>query len=173
MQFAGFYDDRPANRTSSEAESKPRLIGSLAELAKSAKRGEVDIIFITFPMRAEDRIRKYLAELSDATASVYIVPDFFVFQMLHARWNQIDGLPVVSVFESPISGIDGVIKRGFDIVGSVLLLLLLAIPMLSIALMVKCSSPGPVFFRQKRYGLSGEEIYVWKLPQHASLRRRD
>ena len=82
--------------------------------------------------------------------------------MLHARWNQIDGLPVVSVFESPISGIDGVLKRGFDIVGSSLLLLLLAIPMLSIAVMVKCSSPGPIFFRQKRYGLSGEEIHVWK-----------
>ncbi len=60
---------------------------------------------------------------------MYIVPDFFVFQMLHARWNQIDGLPVVSVFETPISGIDGVLKRGFDLVVAGALLAVLAVPM--------------------------------------------
>lgn len=162
MRFVGFFDDRPASRADSNLADKPRLVGTLSELVAAAKTGEVDIIFITFPMRAEERIRDYLSELSDATASVYIVPDFFVFQMLHARWNQVDGLPIVSVFESPISGIDGVLKRGFDIAGSLVLLALLAIPMSAIALIVKLSSPGPVFYRQKRYGLSGEEIYVWK-----------
>jgi putative colanic acid biosynthesis UDP-glucose lipid carrier transferase len=120
------------------------------------------MVFITFPMRAEKRIRDYLSKLSDTTASVYIVPDFFVFQMLHARWNQINGLPVVSVFETPITGIDGVLKRGFDLAVSLLLLAVLAIPLSVIAILIKASSPGPVFFRQKRYGLMGEEIRVWK-----------
>ena len=102
------------------ARRQPR--GNWSQLAKT---GGVDMIFITFPMRAEQRIRNYLPQLGDTTASVYIVPDFFVFQMLHARWNQIDGLPVVSVFETPISGIDGVLKRGFDLVvgGAALVLL--------------------------------------------------
>lgn len=162
LEFVGFFDDRPESRTQDELTAKQAHAGRLPELVAAAKRGDVDIIFITFPMRAEDRIRDYLAELSDATASVYIVPDFFVFQMLHARWNHIDGLPVVSVFETPISGIDGVLKRGFDICGSLALLIALSLPMLAVALMVKLSSPGPIFFRQKRYGLSGEEIYVWK-----------
>jgi putative colanic acid biosynthesis UDP-glucose lipid carrier transferase len=113
-------------------------------------------------MRAEQRIRTYLSKLGDTTASVYIVPDFFVFQMLSARWNQIDGLPVVSVFETPISGIDGVLKRGFDLVVGILALALVAVPMALIAIAIKLTSPGPIFFRQKRYGLSGEQIGVWK-----------
>ena len=162
LQFAGYFDDRPESRTEESAgENRPHA-GNLPQLVELAKGGAVDIIFITFPMRAEERIRDYLRQLGDTTASVYIVPDFFVFQMLHARWNQIDGLPIVSVFETPISGIDGVLKRGFDLLVGSAALALLAPLMLACVVAIKLTSPGPVFFRQKRYGLSGEEIGVWK-----------
>jgi putative colanic acid biosynthesis UDP-glucose lipid carrier transferase len=113
-------------------------------------------------MRAEGRIRRILEQLSDTTASVYIVPDFFVFELLHSRWTNINGLPAVSVFESPFYGIDGLVKRGLDLVVSSVILLVAALPMTLIALAVKLSSPGPVFFRQRRYGLDGREIEVWK-----------
>ena len=150
LQFVGYFDDRPESRTEESAgENRPHS-GNLAQLVELAKSGSVDMIFITFPMRAEDRIREYLRQLGDTTASVYIVPDFFVFQMLHARWTQIDGLPVVSVFETPISGIDGVLKRGFDLVVGATALALVALPMAVIAAAIKLTSPGPVFFRQKR-----------------------
>ncbi len=162
LKLVGFFDDRPENRTELAAGESLPAAGDLHQLMDMARRGLVDVIYITFPMRAEKRIRDYLELLSDSTASVYIVPDFFVFQMLHARWNQINGLPVVSVFETPISGIDGILKRGFDLVVATLLLVLLAVPMAILGLLVKGSSSGPVFFRQKRYGLSGEEIQVWK-----------
>lgn len=162
LEFAGFFDDRPERRTKELAGEERPHAGNLRQLVQLAKNGGVDMIFITFPMRAEQRIRNYLQQLGDTTASVYIVPDFFVFQMLHARWNQIDGLPVVSVFETPISGIDGVLKRGFDLVVGSTALALVAVPMAVIAAVIKWTSPGPVFFRQKRYGLSGEEIRVWK-----------
>jgi putative colanic acid biosynthesis UDP-glucose lipid carrier transferase len=69
-------------------------------LVANAKAGFVSRIYITFPMRAEDRIRGVLAKLADSTASVYIVPDFFVFQLLHPRWTDIGGLPAVSVFRT-------------------------------------------------------------------------
>jgi putative colanic acid biosysnthesis UDP-glucose lipid carrier transferase len=162
LQFVGYFDDRPQSRTQQSAgESRPHA-GNLAELVELAKAGGVDMIFITFPMRAEQRIREYLRRLGDTTASVYIVPDFFVFQMLHARWSQIDGLPIVSVFETPITGIDGVLKRGFDLIVGGTALLLLSPVMLACVFAVKLTSPGPVFFRQKRYGLSGDEIGVWK-----------
>jgi putative colanic acid biosynthesis UDP-glucose lipid carrier transferase len=162
LDFVGYFDDRPESRTEESAgESQPHA-GNLAELVELARSGRVDMIFITFPMRAEERIREYLSRLGDTTASVYIVPDFFVFQMLHARWSQIDGLPVVSVFETPITGIDGVLKRGFDLVVGSAALLLAAPVMLACIFAIKLSSPGPIFFRQKRYGLSGEEIGVWK-----------
>ncbi len=162
LELAGFFDDRPPSRNNDVDERECPRAGTLNKLVGLAKSGELDMVFITFPMRAEKRIQDYLDKLGDTTASVYIVPDFFVFQMLHARWNQINGLPVVSVFETPITGIDGVLKRGFDLLVSSLALLLLALPMAIIALLVKRSSPGPVFFRQKRYGLQGEEIRVWK-----------
>ncbi len=162
LELAGFFDDRPAARTKDIDEEKCPRAGTLNKLVGLAKSGEIDMVFITFPMRAEKRIQDYLDKLGDTTASVYIVPDFFVFQMLHARWNQINGLPVVSVFETPICGIDGVLKRGFDLLVASITLTLLALPMALIAILVKRSSPGPVFFRQKRYGLQGEEINVWK-----------
>jgi putative colanic acid biosynthesis UDP-glucose lipid carrier transferase len=162
LKLVGFYDDRPESRIEQTTDKPLPPAGDLRQLVDMARRGTVDLIYITFPMRAENRIRDYLEQLSDSTASVYIVPDFFVFQMLHARWNQINGLPVVSVFETPISGIDGILKRGFDLVVATLLLVLLALPMTILGLLVKYLSPGPVFFRQKRYGLSGEEIHVWK-----------
>ncbi len=162
LELAGFFDDRPSTRNNDIDDEKCPRAGTLNKLVGLAKRGEIDMVFITFPMRAEKRIKDYLDKLGDTTASVYIVPDFFVFQMLHARWNQINGLPVVSVFETPITGIDGVLKRGFDLVVASLTLVLLALPMMVIAILIKRSSPGPVFFRQKRYGLQGEEIGVWK-----------
>ena len=100
--------------------------------------------------------------MADTTTSVYIVPDFFVFELLHSRWTDINGLPVVSVFENPFYGVDGILKRLCDVCLATACLLAAAIPMCVIAALVKRSSPGPVFFRQRRYGLDGREIQVWK-----------
>jgi putative colanic acid biosynthesis UDP-glucose lipid carrier transferase len=162
LKLAGFYDDRGDERIPEVPEELGRRIGNLDDLLARARAGEVDIIYITFPMRAEERIRGVLSRLSDTTASVYVVPDFFVFELLHSRWTDILGLPVVSVFETPFYGIDGMAKRLCDLILGGLLLLLLAIPMAVIALWIKFTSPGPVFFRQRRYGLDGREIRVWK-----------
>jgi putative colanic acid biosynthesis UDP-glucose lipid carrier transferase len=120
------------------------------------------MIYITFPMRAEKRIQDVLRMLGDTTASVYIVPDFFVFELLHARWTNINGLPAVSVFENPLYGVDGLLKRSADLILGTVILACAAIPMLMIAAAIKLNSRGPVFFRQKRYGMNGQEIRVWK-----------
>ncbi|QDU90091.1 UDP-glucose:undecaprenyl-phosphate glucose-1-phosphate transferase [Pirellulimonas nuda] len=162
LSLTGFYDDRPGDRLAELPEDLQGFAGKLTDLVAAARSGAVEIVYITFPMRAEDRIRGVLAALADTTASVYIVPDFFVFQLLHARWTSIDGLPAVSVHENPLSGIDGLTKRAFDLVVGGLGLAALTLPMLVIAAAVKFTSPGPVFFRQKRYGLDGREIRVWK-----------
>src|SRR5205823_12262165 len=137
-------------------------IGNIDDLVADARAGFIDRVYITFPMRAEERIRGVLAKLADTTASVYIVPDFFVFQMLHSRWTDIGGLPAVSVFENPLYGVDGLAKRVFDLVAAGWLFILLAVPMLIVAVAIKLTSRGPVFFRQRRYGLDGREILVWK-----------
>jgi putative colanic acid biosynthesis UDP-glucose lipid carrier transferase len=162
LRLAGFFDDRPADRTAELPKELGSRVGDLEQLIHRARRGSIDIVYITFPMRAEERIRDVLAKLADTTASVYIVPDFFVFELLHARWTNINGLPAVSVFENPLYGADGLLKRTADLVIGSILLAAAAIPMLVIGRLIKRSSPGPVFFRQRRYGLDGREILVWK-----------
>lgn len=178
LRLVGFYDDRPEERTATTVDGvcdaglavdgpgvtdpSYKRYGDLEELVHRARRGTIDIIYITFPMRAEERIRDLLLKLADTTASVYIVPDFFVFELLHARWTNVNGLPAVSVFENPLYGVDGLAKRSVDLLLGSLGLAAAAIPMLIIAAMVKLTSKGPVFFRQRRYGLDGREIQVWK-----------
>ncbi|WP_425615882.1 undecaprenyl-phosphate glucose phosphotransferase [Anatilimnocola sp. NA78] len=162
LKLVGYYDDRPADRNPELPAGLKRQIGRIEDLIGDAKAGFIETIYITFPMRAEDRIRGVLSKLSDTTASVYIVPDFFVFQMLHSRWTDIGGLPAVSVFENPFYGVDGIVKRIFDFVAGSLILLAAAIPMLVTAIAIKLTSRGPIFFRQRRYGLDGNEIQVWK-----------
>lgn len=162
MTFTGFYDDRPVDRLIELPQELDRNEGKIDSLVKAAKSGEVQVVFITLPMRAESRIRSIIAELADTTASVYIVPDLFVFQMLNSRWTDIQGLPVVSVFENPLFGVDGFLKRLVDLSIASTALLVAGIPMLMIAAAVKLTSAGPVIFRQKRYGLDGKQIDVWK-----------
>jgi putative colanic acid biosynthesis UDP-glucose lipid carrier transferase len=166
LNLVGFYDDRDECRQSSaepkQLGSEFQLIGNLEQLVKLARDGQIDTVLITLPMRAEQRIRFVLDKLSDSTVSVYIVPDFFVFELLHSRWTSMGGLPAVSVFENPLFGVDGLVKRVADLAIATAGLLAVSIPMLLIAIAVKLSSPGPIFFRQKRYGLNGQEILVWK-----------
>lgn len=163
MRVIGFYDDRCQTRWSEAlVANQSQHLGRLEDLVAQAKAGQLDTIFVTLPMRAEARIRWLLDELADSTVSTYIVPDFFVFELLHSRWSSIGGLPAVSVSETPLYGVDGWLKRVFDVSAAGVGLLLISPIMVACMLLVKWSSPGPVFFRQKRYGLDGKEIWVWK-----------
>ncbi|MBO3277161.1 undecaprenyl-phosphate glucose phosphotransferase [Pseudomonas schmalbachii] len=163
LELLGFYDDKrrdPVHLPKSKL-SLP-VSGTLEQLVAEARAGEIDRIYITLPMRSEARIRWLVDQLSDTTTSVFIVPDVFIFELLHARSQNINGVPTISIFDSPMTGAKAIIKRLEDIVLSSLILCLIAVPMAFIAAAVKLSSPGPVFFRQKRYGIDGRPIQVWK-----------
>ncbi len=162
LKIVGFFDDRSVDRQLKIDEDMPGLIGNLESMVEMARRGELDVVLVTLPMRAEQRIRDILGKLGDTTAAVYIVPDFFVFELLHSRWSEVGGLPVVSVFETPLYGVDGAIKRATDLLIASVALVLLSPLFAIVALLIKWTSPGPVFFLQRRYGLDGREIRVWK-----------
>ena len=136
--------------------------GNLAALVKLAKDGGVDYVYVALPLVNEERVMALIHDLSDTTASVFFVPDLFVFEMLQARWTQIDGMPVVSVFDTPFLGVDGWLKRVEDLAIGIVAVIVTAPLMLAIAVGVKLSSPGPVLFHQRRYGLSGKVVDVWK-----------
>jgi putative colanic acid biosynthesis UDP-glucose lipid carrier transferase len=100
--------------------------------------------------------------LADTTVTVYLVADFLYYSLLRAQWGQVGGIPVVGVHDSPFAGIVGWVKRMEDLVLGSLIVLLTAIPMICIAVAIKTTSPGPVLFRQWRYGLCGKKIRVLK-----------
>jgi putative colanic acid biosysnthesis UDP-glucose lipid carrier transferase len=166
MSIIGFFDDRgnglEEGRRAALSEGTPEFLGDTRELVQRIQAGDIDTVLVTLPMRAEKRIQALLDELGNTTASVYIVPDFYVFELLHSRWSHVGGLPVVSVFESPIYGVDGWLKRALDLSLSLVGVVLVSPILLVCAILIKLTSQGPIFFRQKRYGLDGREILVWK-----------
>lgn len=160
MEVCGFFDDRGAERQPTRLPHP--MLGKMADIAAYVRRHNTKMIFISQPISAQPRIRKLIDELKDTTASVYFLPDVYVFDLMQARFDTIGGMPVIAISETPFMGINSVIKRGTDIAVSSVALILLGPLMLFIALLVKLSSPGPVIFKQRRYGLYGEEIYVYK-----------
>ncbi len=162
LRTYGFYDDRDEERCHPISPELGTRAGTLRDLVEAAKTGEVDLIYIAFPLRAEPRINELLRQLSDTTASVYLAADFFVFDLLHTRWVTLGGVPTMSLHETPFYGVDGWLKRLEDIVVASAILMVIAIPMLIIGVCVKLTSPGPALFRQRRYGLNGEVIDVLK-----------
>ena len=161
-RFSGFYDDRKPAPDRRLEDEETIVIGSIEDLVTDCRRGKIDIVFITLSLAAEARIRLLTEKLADTTASVYLVPDLFTFNLLNSRWVDYQGITAISIYETPFAGIDSMIKRLEDIVFSLLILFLIAIPMLFIALGIKTTSKGPVFFKQTRYGMDGEKIKVWK-----------
>lgn len=161
IRFAGFYDDRDASRHD-QPDPKCHKIGDLQQLQRDAKSGHLDIVYIALPLRAERRIAAVIRGLSDTTASVHMAADMVMFDVMHGRWGTVADVPVVSIYDSPFDGAGGLVKRLEDIVLSSLILMLVALPMLCIAIAIKLTSPGPVLFVQRRYGLGGKPISVLK-----------
>jgi putative colanic acid biosynthesis UDP-glucose lipid carrier transferase len=160
-RLVGFFDDRDKGRLG-ELPAGSDLLGNLHELASFVKANRIDLIYVTLPMATQPRIMALLDDLRDTTASIYFVPDLFVTDLIQGRIASINGMPAVAVCETPFTGMDGVIKRVSDVVLSLLILALIAPLMLAIAIGVKRGSPGPVLFKQRRYGADGKEILVYK-----------
>jgi len=159
LEVVGFYDDKLKPDT--QLDSVP-VLGDLESLVEDGKNGRLDRIYIALPLCAEKRIKDILSGLADTAVTVYMVPDMFVFELLHSRWQNIGGLPVISIYGTPLHGLGGLLKRVEDVILGLVILVAIAVPMLIIGLGVKLSSPGPILFKQRRYGLGGENIWVWK-----------
>jgi putative colanic acid biosynthesis UDP-glucose lipid carrier transferase len=160
IKMKGFFDDR--NPVRLESEKSGPLLGRIADMPAWLREHSVSMIYITLPMVAQPRIMKMLDELGDTTASIYFVPDIFVFDLIQARFDEFNGIPVVAICESPFAGFNSILKRMTDVVFAGLVLLIGWPLMLAIALGIKLNSPGPVLFKQRRYGLDGAEIRVYK-----------
>jgi len=158
----GVYDDRSEERREDLSAVSCPFLGSSADLLEASRANKIDAVYIALPFRAEPRIAQLLHDLGNTTATVYLVADFFMFNLVSAHWSSIGDVALISAHDTPFRGVDGWLKRFEDIVVGSFIVLLISIPMLLIAIGIKLTSPGPVFFRQRRYGLNGKEIRVLK-----------
>ncbi|MGF1807608.1 undecaprenyl-phosphate glucose phosphotransferase, partial [Aliivibrio sifiae] len=155
-----FYDDRSNERFSYVAKSP--YIGTVSVVIDKVKTGEIDDVYIALPMVAKDRIKNAILQLSNSTVDAYIVPDLYTYKLSVSQIARIGNVHTFSIFSSPFEGLGALTKRIEDIViGSLITLLILPVLCL-VALGVKLSSPGPILFKQDRYGLGGKKIKVWK-----------
>ncbi len=159
-KLIGVFDDRNASRLNTNYQSLYQ--GNVEDGVQRAKNGELDVLFIALPMTAKDRIDKILRLLGDTTVDVHLIPDFFVYNLLHARMGQVGNIQTVSIYDTPMRGGWSVLKRLEDLVLATIILAVIAVPMLAIAIGIRLTSKGPVIFKQDRYGLDGQKIKVWK-----------
>ena len=160
IDFIGYFDDRATDRVHPQAITQ--RLGNLREAAPFILSRGIKDAFITLPLGSQPRIIDLLENLQGTTASVYFVPDVFGISIIQGRLQDMNGVPVVGLCDTPFKGTNELVKRGSDLLLAALILLLTAPVWLAVALGVKLSSPGPVLFKQRRNGLDGEEIVVYK-----------
>ena len=144
------------------ARDADRHAAQLQQIERLARRGEVAIVYIALPPAAWRLAQRLIDQLADTTVSVFLVPPLVTGPLTGGRWSSLHGVPLVSVYDTPFWGVAGWLKRLEDVLGAALILPLIALPLALIAVAVKRSSPGPVLFKQRRYGINGCEIQVWK-----------
>ena len=160
-QLLGYFDDRENDRTGGGIADVP-LLGKARNAAQYVRDHEVEVVFVVLPDSGARRAMSVIDELGDTTASLYYVPDFFMFSLLKAQVGEIESIPVLQVVESPFYGVDGVLKQVFDFAFAVFAMIVILPVLAIVGIAVKLSSPGPVFFKQKRYGLNGKRFWVYK-----------
>ena len=160
IRFVGFVDER-ATRHAVEAGDHDYL-GNVDHLITMIRQGLVDQVFVALPWRAEDRIRTIIERIAITTVPIHLGPDFVGFHYPDRSFSQVARLPMLNLFDRPLSGWARFLKEAEDRVLAAFFLIFLAPLMAVIALAIKLDSSGPVFFRQRRHGLNHNLIEVWK-----------
>ena len=164
ISFLGFFDDQKIGEKIALAGNTRNLpvLGNLDEMVTFVRDHQVNIVYLALPMQAQARLREIIEKLQDTTASVYFAPDVFIYSLFQSSLTDLRGIPLISLWETPFFGVNAMLKRVLDVVLASFLLVCTAPLLLLLAVGVKVTSPGPVFFKQRRYGLEGEEIRIFK-----------
>jgi putative colanic acid biosynthesis UDP-glucose lipid carrier transferase len=167
QHLAGYFDDRGQDRAPLP-EGSTRA-GRLSELGEFIKRHRIDRVYVALPLSSSPRMKDLLQQTEDTTASVWLVPNLSIAEPIQCRASVLAGVPLVAVCESPFDGGFGILKRALDL-GLTLAAMPLLLPLMAIiAVLVRTTSEGPVFFKQRRFGLDGQEIMVWKFRTMTTL----
>ncbi len=159
--IVGFIDDNAAAGDGIGYRGLP-LLGQLSDTAAVCGDEHVDEIYVALPIDEHIKMLGVVEYASRECIDVHVVPDLLQFIALRARLEDLDGLPIISIHDVPLRGMNSVIKRLTDIALSLTVIVLTAPLTLLIALLIKRSSPGPVFYSQERMSLDGQSFKVYK-----------
>ncbi len=159
-ELLGYFDDRSDGRL--DLDARQRVLGNLHQVGRYVESHSIREVYITLPLGSQPRIVELLDDLQGTTASLFFVPDVFGISIIQGRLQDMNGVPVVGICETPFTGTNLLVKRVSDVVLAAIITVLISPVLLAIAIGVKLSSPGPVIFKQRRNGLDGDEIVVYK-----------
>jgi putative colanic acid biosysnthesis UDP-glucose lipid carrier transferase len=166
LRIEGFFDDRAPQRlgagTAEAVQSEPKLKGGLKDIVAYVQANGIDVIFVALPVSHIVRVQTLLDDLRDTTVSIYYVPMVFPLDSIQGGTSEFLGVPLIALCETPFHGTRGVSKRLTDLVLACAILLPATPLMVIIAMLVRLTSPGPAIFKQRRYGLDGQEIIIYK-----------
>jgi len=160
FQIVGFIDDR-AGGDHLGYRGLP-LLGTVAEAGEITQRERVDHLYVALPLEEHGKVVQVIEAASREGVDIKVVPDLLEFIALRARLEELDGVPILNINDVPLQGFNSALKRTIDIFLSAVALVLLALPLAFIALLVRLTSPGPIFYRQERMGLDGRAFTVFK-----------
>lgn len=160
FELVGYYEDRDLSRTG----TVPGLpyLGKSEEVVNGVNNKDIEAVFVVLPEVGIVRAKSVIDALDDTTASVYYVPDLFILDLTKARVSQLNGIPILEMYEAQLWGMDGVLKRMFDVTVASIAVLLLSPLMALIALAIKLEDGGPVLFNQTRCGVNLAPFLVHK-----------
>jgi Undecaprenyl-phosphate glucose phosphotransferase len=159
-KIVGFVDDR-ASGDHLGYRGLP-LLGTIREAAEISAREAIDHLYVALPPEQHVQMLELIESTSREMVDVKVVPDLLQVIALRARLEDLDGVPVININDVPLQGFNTLVKRAIDIAISAAALLVLAIPLAVIAVLVRATSRGPVFYRQERMGLDGRPFMIYK-----------
>ena len=139
-----------------------KVLGLYEDLNQTIKEYDVSQIFIALPLNAHDRLQEILASLEEETVDIKLVPDLLSYLDLHSGIEELDGMPLINLTESPLYGWNTLLKRASDIFLSGIAILITLPIMLLIAIVVKLGSRGPLLYKQERMGLDRDIFIMYK-----------
>jgi Undecaprenyl-phosphate glucose phosphotransferase len=161
IRICGIFDDRDDKRSPPIVAGYPKL-GTISELIEFARIARIDLLIVSLPITAEQRVLQLLKKLWVLPVDIRLSAQSSSLQFRPRAYSYIGSVPLLDIFDKPINGWDSVAKRAFDIVFSLIGILLFSPIMIATAIAIKLDSKGPVLFRQKRHGFNNEVIEVYK-----------
>jgi Undecaprenyl-phosphate glucose phosphotransferase len=139
-----------------------KVIGTCNELSKIIKGGGVDQVFISLPFHLHEKIRDILTSLKNELVDIRVVSDLYDFITLRGGIDELEGLPIINIQDTPLHGWGKIVKRGLDVILSLIGIILLSPLVLIISVLIKMANPGPVFYVQGRMGFDGKIFKMLK-----------